>query len=369
MTFGLAYPSPSLCVGRECLGLGPLGTEHGEARYLGLEAGAVFADVGVGASTLGRRPQAVAAGEAGLDGRGVTPVLAVVEWDAGVPGRERSETGFRQIERPLVLCPDGGVEQPPVAQTHLGGHMAEEGHERLEGDSGVHHGRGKRMAQLVRRHVADAGAVSGPVELESQCLLGEAAAVMGELTDRLQVDLRQRYTSYSKGDKQKIALIIALAHQPDLLILDEPTSGLDPIVQQEFYALVGEARAAGRTVFLSSHVLSEVERVCDRAAIIRDGAIAAVEEIGALRDALHHQVEIRFAGPVPVERFASLAGVSDVSSGGDVLTMRVTGPIGPVVSRAAEFGVVDFISREPSLEEIFLARYRAAEPEPAGGAK
>ena len=198
---------------------------------------------------------------------------------------------------------------------------------------------------------------------------GVPAASIGELTDRLHVDLRQRYTSYSKGDKQKIALIIALAHQPDLLILDEPTSGLDPIVQQEFYALVGEARAAGRTAFLSSHVLSEVERVCDRAAIIRDGAIAAVEEIGALRDALHHQVEIRFAGPVPVERFASLAGVSDVSSGGDVLTMRVTGPIGPVVSRAAEFGVVDFISREPSLEEIFLARYRAAEPEPAGGAK
>jgi ABC-2 type transport system ATP-binding protein len=170
----------------------------------------------------------------------------------------------------------------------------------------------------------------------------------------------RRFKDYSKGNKQKIGLVIALQHRPELLILDEPTSGLDPLVQQSFYALVREAKAEGRTVFLSSHILSEVERTCDRVAIIRDGRLVKVDRVAALRDLAHHQVELRFAGPVPAAEFAALPGVSDVVADDHVLRMRVSGAIMPVVQAAARFELLDFVSREPSLEETFLAEYGQA---------
>ena len=113
--------------------------------------------------------------------------------------------------------------------------------------------------------------------------------------ERFEIDPSRKFKELSKGNKQKIGLVIALQHRPELLILDEPTSGLDPLVQQTFYALVREAQAEGRTVFLSSHILSEVERTCDRVAIIRDGQLVKVDSIEALRDLAHHQVELRFA--------------------------------------------------------------------------
>ena len=126
----------------------------------------------------------------------------------------------------------------------------------------------------------------------------------------------RKFKEYSKGNKQKIGLVIALQHRPELLILDEPTSGLDPLVQQTFYALVREASAEGRTVFLSSHILSEVERTCDRVAIIRDGRLVKVDRVEALRDLAHHQVELRFAGGVPVAAFEALPGVCEVRGRG-----------------------------------------------------
>ncbi len=178
-----------------------------------------------------------------------------------------------------------------------------------------------------------------------------------DLIARLDVDPSRKFKEYSKGNKQKIGLIVALQHRPDLLMLDEPTSGLDPLVQQTFYAVIREAKAEGRTVFLSSHILSEVERTCDRVAIIRDGRLARVDRVEALRDLAHHQVEVRFAGDVPVAAFAALPGVSEVTTEDHVLRMRVSGPITPVVREAARYELLDFVSREPSLEETFLAEY------------
>jgi ABC-2 type transport system ATP-binding protein len=178
-----------------------------------------------------------------------------------------------------------------------------------------------------------------------------------DLIARLDVDPSRRFREYSKGNKQKIGLIIALQHRPDLLLLDEPTSGLDPLIQQEFYAVIREAKAEGRTVFLSSHILSEVERTCDRVAIIREGRLARVDRTDALRDLAHHQVELVFTGEVPVQAFSSLAGVSDVVAEDRILRMRVAGSITPVVRAAAQYDLADFVSREPSLEETFLAEY------------
>jgi ABC-2 type transport system ATP-binding protein len=178
-----------------------------------------------------------------------------------------------------------------------------------------------------------------------------------DLIARLDVDPSRRFREYSKGNKQKIGLIIALQHRPDLLLLDEPTSGLDPLVQQTFYEVIREAKVEGRTVFLSSHILSEVEKTCDRVAIIRDGRLARVDRTQALRDLAHHQVELIFTDTVPVEEFSALPGVSDVVAEDHILRMRVTGSITPVVRAAARYDLRDFVSREPSLEETFLAEY------------
>jgi ABC-2 type transport system ATP-binding protein len=212
-------------------------------------------------------------------------------------------------------------------------------------------------------------------------------AYQADLIARLDIDPSRKFREYSKGNKQKIGLVVALQHRPDLLMLDEPTSGLDPLVQQSFYELVREAKAEGRTVFLSSHILSEVERTCDRVgiireakaegrtiflsshilsevektcdrvAIIREGRLIKVDRVEALRDLAHHQVELRFAGEVPMGAFAAIAGVSDVAAEEHLLRMRVSGPITPVVREAARYELLDFVSREPSLEETFLAMY------------
>jgi len=186
---------------------------------------------------------------------------------------------------------------------------------------------------------------------------GVDAAYQADLVARLDVDPTRKFKEYSKGNKQKIGLIVALQHRPDLLVLDEPTSGLDPLVQQTFYEVIREAKAEGRTIFLSSHILSEVEKTCDRVAIIREGQLAKVDRVEALRDLAHHQVELRFSGDVPVGAFAAIPGVSEVTTEDHTLRMRVSGSIAPVVREAARYELLDFVSREPSLEETFLAQY------------
>jgi ABC-2 type transport system ATP-binding protein len=177
------------------------------------------------------------------------------------------------------------------------------------------------------------------------------------LADRLQSDLSARIASLSHGNKQKLGLIQAFMHLPTLLILDEPTQGLDPIVQQRFHSLVLEARAAGQTVFLSSHDLPEVERVCDRVGIIRDGRLITVEDVGSLKARAVRTLEFHFASPVPADAFRGLPGVRDVEVHGDIVRCTVAGAMDPVVKAAAGFEVVDLSSHEPSLEDIFLAFY------------
>ena len=150
---------------------------------------------------------------------------------------------------------------------------------------------------------------------------------------------------------------MALQHRPDLLILDEPTVGLDPLVQQTFFELVREARADGRTIFLSSHIIDEVDRTCDRVAIIREGRLVQVDRIEAIRRLAFHHVELSFGTPVPPALFSELPGVRDVELDGNTIRMRVIGPIGAVIAAAAPHGLVDVVSREPNLEDVFLAQY------------
>jgi ABC-2 type transport system ATP-binding protein len=186
---------------------------------------------------------------------------------------------------------------------------------------------------------------------------GVDRAYQAQLIQRFDLDPSRRFREYSKGNKQKVGLVAALQHRPELLLLDEPTAGLDPLVQQTFFELMREQVKDGATVFLSSHILNEVERSCDRVAIIREGLIVRVDSVEGLRDLAHHQVELRFAGKPPVAEFKKIKGVSDVVVEDHILRLRVLGSITPVVQAAARLGVTDFLSREPSLEETFLAQY------------
>jgi ABC-2 type transport system ATP-binding protein len=180
---------------------------------------------------------------------------------------------------------------------------------------------------------------------------------VARLIEMLDLDPSRRFREYSKGNKQKVGLIVALQHRPDLLILDEPTAGLDPLVQQTFFGIVRDAKAEGRTIFLSSHIIDEVDRTCDRVAIIREGRLVQVDSIEAIRQLSFHHVELTFETPVAPAIFEGLPGVSDVVVDGDVVRMRVSGPIGGVLRAAAPHGIVDVVSREPNLEDVFLAQY------------
>jgi ABC-2 type transport system ATP-binding protein len=186
--------------------------------------------------------------------------------------------------------------------------------------------------------------------------------IVEDLARRLECDLTRPIRALSHGNKQKVGLIQALMHQPELLILDEPTNGLDPLMRQVFYQLVAEIKGQGRTVFLSSHVLPEVEKVCDRVAIIRSGRIAAVERVADLRQRSLRRVEIRFAGSTPVtaEAFGPVANVRDVSVEDNVLKCRVSGEMDRLIKRAAQFKVRSLTSQRPGLEEIFLEYYGKA---------
>jgi ABC-2 type transport system ATP-binding protein len=178
-----------------------------------------------------------------------------------------------------------------------------------------------------------------------------------ELAGRFGADLERPLGNLSRGNRQKIGLVNAFFHGPELLILDEPTSGFDPLMQEEFLVLVREERAAGRTVFLSSHDLDEVQRICDRVAVIRDGRIIAVERVDELIAASYRRVRIEFAGPVDPGRFAGLPGVEAVQADGPTLSFTVSGELDAVVKAAAEHEVVDLEVTHPSLEQIFVAMY------------
>jgi ABC-2 type transport system ATP-binding protein len=188
---------------------------------------------------------------------------------------------------------------------------------------------------------------------------GVDQAYLRQLIERLGLDPTKRFREYSRGNKQKVGLIQAFMHRPRLLILDEPTSGLDPLNQQEFYNMVKEVGADGRTVFLSSHVLPEVEHTCDRVGIIREGSLVTVDRISAVRDLKHHVVDITFPAAAQAAWFSGVAGTHDVAMNGDNRTIHLTaqGDLSEVIRVAAQHGATNIEAREPSLEEVFLRYY------------
>ena len=204
--------------------------------------------------------------------------------------------------------------------------------------------------------------------LTGRQILGHFGALRGDvgpaadarvvaLAERLHLDLDRPSRTLSKGNRQKIGLIQAFVHEPDVLLLDEPTSGLDPLMQQVFEQLVRDATGRGAAVFLSSHILSEVQDVADRAGIIRDGRLVAIEDVTELRAKALHRIEVRFVDPVGPEPFASLPGVHDVEVAGASLRCRLEGPADPLVKELARHQVESFSATELDLEDLFLTHY------------
>lgn len=183
-------------------------------------------------------------------------------------------------------------------------------------------------------------------------------AFLRRLMERFLVVADRPVRELSKGNRQKIGLVLAFMHKPDLLVLDEPTSGLDPLMQHEFESLVRETAAEGRTVFLSSHELDEVQRTADRIAIIKNGNLVAEDTVEGLRRAAPQKMEIRFHHPVDPGDLKALAGVKVTAADGSRLTLDVTGEIGPVLKVIASHDPVDLTSRPADLDELFLDYYR-----------
>ena len=182
------------------------------------------------------------------------------------------------------------------------------------------------------------------------------------LAERLELDLDRPMRALSRGNRQKVGLVQAFMHRPELLVLDEPTSGLDPLMQQAFAALVRETAGRGGTVFLSSHVLSEVQHVADRVAVVREGRLELVETVDALRARAPQRVEVSFAAPPPADLVAGVPGVRELERHGDVVLMALEGGADALVKRLAQFEVVGIDSHEADLEDVFLGLYRAGAP-------
>jgi ABC-2 type transport system ATP-binding protein len=175
------------------------------------------------------------------------------------------------------------------------------------------------------------------------------------LVERFRLDTRKKIRAMSKGNRQKVQLIAALATRAELLLLDEPTSGLDPLMEVAFRDSVKEATERGQTVFLSSHILSEVEALCNRVGILREGRLVDEGTLEQLRHLAAQTVEVTFAGPAP--ELPPLAGVQTQSAGANALRFEVSGSVGPLIAALAGHPVATLTSREPSLEEIFLHHY------------
>jgi ABC-2 type transport system ATP-binding protein len=182
--------------------------------------------------------------------------------------------------------------------------------------------------------------------------------VIEELAERLDLDLGRRIGDLSKGNKQKVGVVAAFMHDPAVLILDEPTTGLDPIRQEDVLDLVRERAAAGRTVFLSSHELDQVEHVAGRVGIVRDGRLVAVESIAELKERAIRKVEVRLAGAADgIERLREVPGVESFARDGDVVRLEVHGSMDALVKELAKVPVQTLTSEPPELDEIFLSYY------------
>jgi ABC-2 type transport system ATP-binding protein len=201
--------------------------------------------------------------------------------------------------------------------------------------------------------------------LTGERLLDELAAMSGrppvrraDLADRLDLpvaSIRRPIRDYSRGMRQKLGIIQALQHDPELAILDEPSEGLDPLMQHAFYDILEDLRNDGRTIFFSSHILSEVERICDRVAIVRHGRLVALEDVTSLLERRKRNVELRFDGDPP--RLDQLLGVSDIRVTGDRLTCRLEGDVEPFLRAIAQTRILDLTIEPARLEDAFLEYY------------
>lgn len=197
---------------------------------------------------------------------------------------------------------------------------------------------------------------------------GRGAEAVGELADRLDLDLSRPLRALSKGNRQKVGLVQAFMHRPELLVLDEPTSGLDPLLQREFRLLVEESRSRGATVFLSSHVLGEVEEVAGRVAIIRSGVVVDVDDVDTLRHRAGQQVLLRFDGPVDAADFARLPEVTRLLVDGPTVTCLLHGEPDGLLQLAARHHVRRWQAQDRDLEDLFLDFYRDDGADGADGA-
>lgn len=186
---------------------------------------------------------------------------------------------------------------------------------------------------------------------------GEGAERIDMLCERLDLDQGRPVSTLSKGNRQKVGLVQAFMHEPDLLILDEPTSGLDPLAQQAFLGMVSDAAANGQTVFMSSHILSEVEAVADRVAIIREGRMVALDTVAGLRAGAVRDVEVSFAQPVDAAEFTALAGIADIRVDGSRLNCRVAGSPDALLRVLAKHRVAGLLVTEPALDRLFHSYY------------
>lgn len=187
----------------------------------------------------------------------------------------------------------------------------------------------------------------------------ERMAQARQLAQRLGVELNRRVRTLSRGQKQKVAIVTALAHDPQVLIMDEPTTGLDPLAQEIFHTLLREEAARGKTVFISSHILSEVEGLCDRVAIIRDGRIVTTDTVSGLKTQRMKHVRVEFGGAVP--DLAGLPGVTELKQEGERVRFTLVGGLDPVLAMLSAHRVIDLTVQDPSLEEIFMAFYTGQE--------
>jgi ABC-2 type transport system ATP-binding protein len=187
----------------------------------------------------------------------------------------------------------------------------------------------------------------------------DARLRMQELADRFELDLDRKIKDYSTGNRQKVGIVNAFMPAPELYILDEPTAGLDPLMQQEFQEMIREVKDEGRTVFLSSHILPEVERIADRVGIVRDSRLVEVDTVEAFKAKAHRSVTIHFAAQVDASSFEGLESVAAVErrNDGTVLSLTVRGSMDAVVKEAAKHDVVSMSTRSGELEEVFLSYY------------
>jgi ABC-2 type transport system ATP-binding protein len=285
--------------------------------------------------------------------------------DSGPPALADVDVAVREGEIFGFLGPNGAGKSTLIRL--LLGYL----HPTAGSASVLGHDIGRGSVEIRRRVGYLPGGIAFWDGLSGERLLDELAALSGRpptrragLLDRLELSpatLKRPVRDYSRGMRQKIGIVQALQHDPELAILDEPSEGLDPLMQRSFYGILDDLRAAGRTIFFSSHVLSEVERVCDRVAIIRHGRLVALEDVAALIARRKRNVELRVVGPPP--RLDGVPGVSDFEVDGERISCRLDGDVGPFLAAIHGIEVRDLTIEPARLEEAFLEYYEETDLE------